>query len=96
MRELADLDKFDTDFLGSIDNIAFRPAGGGVRVNTIRCIEDLDAVPLPAWDLMDPRTYPVMPHGTFVKAFPIAPVITSRGCLTAARSARASGSTAGR
>ena len=43
-------------------------------------VEDLDALSLPAWDLMDPRAYPAAPHQLFYKRFPTAPIITSRGC----------------
>ncbi|MBU2490559.1 MAG: B12-binding domain-containing radical SAM protein [Proteobacteria bacterium] len=42
--------------------------------------EDLDALPFPAWDLMDPRAYPKAPHGAIVKNYPIGVVMTSRGC----------------
>lgn len=43
-------------------------------------IENLDSLPMPAWDLMNPEGYPIAPHGAFVKRFPVAPVITTRGC----------------
>lgn len=33
-----------------------------------------------AWDLIRPDSYPPLPHGAFYKAFPIAPVIITRGC----------------
>ncbi|MEK7817568.1 MAG: radical SAM protein, partial [Actinomycetota bacterium] len=33
-----------------------------------------------AWDLMDPRSYPDLPHQLLHKKFPVAPVMTSRGC----------------
>jgi radical SAM superfamily enzyme YgiQ (UPF0313 family) len=52
----------------------------------IRCsdrsdfLKDLDSLPFPAWDLMDPRTYPDLPHQLLHKKFPVAPVMTSRGC----------------
>ncbi|MCX5694710.1 MAG: radical SAM protein [Candidatus Omnitrophica bacterium] len=42
--------------------------------------DNLDEIPFPAWDTIDPRTYPLAPHGAVVKTFPVAPVITSRGC----------------
>ena len=42
--------------------------------------QDLDALPFPAWDLIDPRTYPDLPHQLLHKRFPVAPVMTSRGC----------------
>lgn len=43
-------------------------------------LRDLDSLPFPAWDLMDPRTYPDLPHQMLHKKFPVAPVMTSRGC----------------
>jgi len=42
--------------------------------------DDLDALPFPAWDLMHPRRYQLAPHGAFVARFPVAPLVTSRGC----------------
>jgi anaerobic magnesium-protoporphyrin IX monomethyl ester cyclase len=43
-------------------------------------LNDLDAVAFPDWQQMDPRAYKKAPHGGVVKHFPVAPVITSRGC----------------
>ncbi len=43
-------------------------------------INDLDSLPFPAWDLIDPRTYPDLSHQLLHKKFPVAPVMTSRGC----------------
>lgn len=34
----------------------------------------------PAWSLIDPRSYPPAPHGMIARRFPLAPIITSRGC----------------
>jgi len=45
-----------------------------------RTIDDLDTLGVPAWDLLEPETYPPAPHGAFFKQFPVAPVLTSRGC----------------
>ncbi len=39
-----------------------------------------DELGIPAWDLMPPAEYPRVPQGEFFKNFPVAPVITSRGC----------------
>lgn len=64
----------------TIPNIAYRAAGGVIAINSSSYIEDLDAIPMPAWDLIDPRSYPDAPHGTFARSFPVAPIITSRGC----------------
>lgn len=43
-------------------------------------ISDLDSLIFPAWDLIHPDTYPEAQHGAFFKSFPIAPIMTSRGC----------------
>ncbi len=43
-------------------------------------IDNLDSIPFPAWQLMDPREYPPMPHQFFFKKYPIAPIMTTRGC----------------
>ncbi|MFQ5464362.1 MAG: B12-binding domain-containing radical SAM protein [Thermodesulfobacteriota bacterium] len=43
-------------------------------------IKDLDSLPFPDWEEMDPRTYKKAPHGGFVKKFPVAPVTSTRGC----------------
>jgi len=45
-----------------------------------KLINDLDSIPWPAWDLMPPANYPDAPHQLFSRRFPVAPVITSRGC----------------
>ncbi len=41
---------------------------------------DLDALPWPAWDKLEPHRYPPMPHQFFVRRLPAAPILTSRGC----------------
>ena len=43
-------------------------------------VDDLDQIPWPAWDKIEPQRYPLMPHQFFVKRFPVAPVLTTRGC----------------
>lgn len=40
----------------------------------------LDDLPFPDWENMDPRTYCKAPHGALIKNFPVAPVVTTRGC----------------
>lgn len=45
-----------------------------------KLIQDLDSIPFPAWDLLNPNNYPPTPHGAFYKQFPIAPITTTRGC----------------
>lgn len=53
---------------------------GGVVANPPRFVDDLDALPLPAWDLLRPETYPEAPHGAFSRRFPTAPIAVTRGC----------------
>lgn len=53
---------------------------GEINVNPAIFIDDLDRLGIPAWDLIDPRTYPLAPHQGFSKAFPIAPIVVTRGC----------------
>lgn len=43
-------------------------------------IKYLDELPFPDWEQLDPRTYKKAPHGGLVKSFPVAPIITTRGC----------------
>lgn len=41
---------------------------------------NLDNLGFPAWDLMDPNTYPETYHGAFAKQTPVALLMTKRGC----------------
>lgn len=43
-------------------------------------ISDLDSVPFPDWSDTPPEIYPKAPHGGVAKHFPIAPIVTTRGC----------------
>jgi radical SAM superfamily enzyme YgiQ (UPF0313 family) len=43
-------------------------------------IDDLDSLPFPDWAQINPRDYKKAPHGGLIKKFPVAPVVTSRGC----------------
>ena len=64
-----------------IKGLVWRDREGGIRINAPRPpIEDLDRLPLPAWDLLDnfPGAYP---HSLLEsKRLPAAAVMTSRGC----------------
>ncbi|MBK7975903.1 MAG: radical SAM protein [Deltaproteobacteria bacterium] len=42
--------------------------------------DDLDALPWPAFDLMGLDEYPPHPHQLLYRSFPIAPIMTARGC----------------
>lgn len=41
---------------------------------------DIDELPYPDWEEMDPRRYMQAPHGFLVQHFPIGVVIATRGC----------------
>lgn len=45
-----------------------------------KSIEDLDSIPFPDWKQIDPRKYKKAPHGALIKQFPLATMVTSRGC----------------
>jgi radical SAM superfamily enzyme YgiQ (UPF0313 family) len=62
----------------SVPGLAYRDAGA-VRTSPPVFDEDLDALRV-AWDLIPPGSYPRAPHGAYFRQFPVAPVITSRGC----------------
>lgn len=54
--------------------------GSKVQVNPAFLEENLDKMGIPAWDLMDPRTYPKAPQGAVFRNWPIGTILTSRGC----------------
>lgn len=67
--------------LRTIKSLAFKDSQGKIIVNERRSlINNLDSLPFPAWDLIKPQSYPPAPHGAFYKRFPLAPIITTRGC----------------
>lgn len=63
-----------------IPGLVYRREDGSVSATAPALVQDLDSLPLPAWDLLQPELYPEAPHGAFTRSFPTAPVITSRGC----------------
>ena len=65
--------------LASVPGLVWREEDR-VRSNPAFYIEDLDAVGLPAWDLIRPEDYPEAQHGAFFRKFPIAPIMLTRGC----------------
>jgi radical SAM superfamily enzyme YgiQ (UPF0313 family) len=54
--------------------------GGLLRKNPPRAVVDLDALPLPAYDLVDFADYKLGVHGLFFRRTPLTSMITSRGC----------------
>lgn len=65
--------------LADVPGLVFRGGDGTVRANPRRFEEDLDALDV-AWDLIPPASYPHAPHGAYYRRFPVAPIVTSRGC----------------
>ena len=43
-------------------------------------VENIDELPFPDWEQIDPKSYPIAVHGTLVKSQPNAVIISSRGC----------------
>ena len=75
---LSELEKKEPE-LTKVPNLIYR-SGGEYIINPIKLVQNLDELPFPAWDLMDPNSFPASPHGGFVKRFPSAPIIITRGC----------------
>jgi len=61
-----------------IDGIGYRKDGKIIVVPAFGVIEDLDSLPMPAYDLLDMSKY--VPHPTQYKVLPNFPVIVQRGC----------------
>lgn len=64
---------------GVIPGLIWRD-NGQVVANPPVFVENLDSLGMPAWDLLRPDTYPLSPHGGFFKNYPVAPIVTTRGC----------------
>ncbi len=62
-----------------VNNLIWRN-NGEVVCNPLQPIEDLDAVGIPSWDLIDPNDYPYAPIGAFSKRFPLTSISSTRGC----------------
>ena len=67
------------DNLSKVKNLIWRN-GNKIVANPITYIADVGKLGMPAWELMPPDTYPKSPFSAFYKRFPVAPIITSRGC----------------
>lgn len=67
--------------VSEIAGVAYRNGGPGLsRHPRGPWIENLDDLPWPAFDLMGIDEYPPHPHQLLYRSFPIAPVMTARGC----------------
>ena len=66
--------------LEKIKGLAFRK-NSEILMNPPReLIINIDDIPFPSWHLFPPNKYPFAPQGTMAKNYPIANVVTSRGC----------------
>jgi len=63
----------------AVPNLVWRK-GSKVIVNSINRVADLNALPFPEWELMQPKTFYNTPFGGHSKRFPIAPIVLTRGC----------------
>ncbi len=80
--EFAKLSKEDLHLkekLRKIPNLIWR-SKGSININDLKSFDDLDTLDFPAWEFINPNSYPAAPHGTFTKNFPVAPIIVTRGC----------------
>ncbi len=64
----------------SVAGLVWKNEQKEIVVNAGEMEGDLDSLGDPAWDLIRPDLYPESQHGAFFNKFPIAPVITTRGC----------------
>jgi len=76
---LAALEQGKKEFPG-IEGLIWKNKKGEVIANAPVFVANLDDLGFPAWDLMPPETYPESQHGAFYEKFPIAPIMTTRGC----------------
>jgi len=66
------------NILTNIPNLVWRN-GTETEVNR-REFADINDLPFPSWELMDPAKFPPLPFNGYSRRFPIAPLILTRGC----------------
>ena len=69
----------DKDKRKNIKGIAYIKNNKFIMNPQRELIENLDDLPFPAWDLIDPRKYPPMPMFK-IRKYPVAAIFTTRGC----------------
>lgn len=50
------------------------------EIEMAETIENLDEIPFPDWEQINPNLYPKSPHGMIAKKFPVGNILTTRGC----------------
>ncbi len=63
-----------------VDGLAFWKGKSIILTRPRELIKNLDSLPFPAWHLMPPSAYRIAPILEPVKASPVGPIFTSRGC----------------
>lgn len=63
----------------AIPGLIWQDVDGAIRHNPKSFAHDLDAVPFPAWDLLDPGRYK-WGYSFMTSKYPAAPMILTRGC----------------
>lgn len=69
-----------TRSLNSVRGLVYNQNGAINQTPSRELINNLGELPFPAWDLMPPNKYRIAPILAPAKAFPIAPILTTRGC----------------
>jgi len=65
--------------LAQVPNLVWRK-GAETIINQEERIENLDQIPFPAWESMEPARFPCIPFSNISRRYPIAPVLMTRGC----------------
>lgn len=64
----------------STDGIRGVLSSNNGKIRKREFLEDLNQLPFPDWSEINPQIYKKAPHGGLVRFFPVAPIITTRGC----------------
>lgn len=69
----------EDDYLSQVPNLVWRKDSQTV-INKSELVFDLDMIPFPAFELMDPKTFHNMRFNGYSRRFPISPITLTRGC----------------
>ena len=62
-----------------VPGLVWRNADGEIQANEKAVVEDLDSLPMPAWDLLQPQRYK-WGYSFMNTKYPAAPMVFTRGC----------------
>jgi len=77
---LADCIEDKQETWNKIPGLVWRNEEGKILKNNKEFIQDLNELPWPDWELINPRSYPISPFDAFSKYPPATPILVSRGC----------------